>query len=227
MKFRSLLLLVFVLATASAHAGVNISFQINGDNLTTDSTLLVGIPDGTAIMIAAATNGTTFAPLTPGTYASDTVWGTGPDTDVVIWETSANGTFQYGVPGSITNTTISLNLASFTGWAGGDPLAIYWFPGTSIVSNSITLSGGEIFGTFNNSSAGTIPNPASWVTPSSTSSGYVLAFLNAEASGNIGTGNDVGTFGHVTSVPEPSTFALLGGVLALGAVLRRRIAAVV
>jgi hypothetical protein len=118
-----------------------------------------------------------------------------------------------------------LNLGSFTGWAGGDPLAIYWFPGTSIVSNSITLSGGEIFGTFNNKSGGTSPAPSLWVTPSSTSSGYVLAFLNAEASGNIGNGNDVGSFGTVTAVPEPSTFALLGGVLALGAVLRRRLAA--
>jgi hypothetical protein len=223
MRFRALILAVLGLAAVSAQAAVSVSFQINAGLLSTNATLLVGVPDGTAIMIAAATNGTAFAPLTPGSYTSDTVWGSGGNTDVVIWTTTANGNNEFGENGYSDNTTVSLSLASFTGWSGGDPLAIYWFPGTGLGNNTISLSNGAVYGTFNNSSPGTNPNPATWVTPSSTSSGYVLAFLNSAADpGNLGSGDDIGHFGTVGTVPESATFALLGGVSALGYSLYRR-----
>jgi hypothetical protein len=215
MKLRSLAATALILLTG-ASAQASISFVVNADQLLNVGNIV--IPNGSAVFIVAATSGT-FATPPAGTYTQGSSWTVGGDTDLVIY---AVGSITESGEQGVVDTTPTLSLGN--GWSVGDELALYWFPTITYSAGGTVLTGGASFGTFNSSSVG--DDAPAWITPPNGSSAYGLYYLTP--GGNLlGPGNDVGTFGTVTGVPEPSTFALIGGVLALGAVLRRRLAAVV
>jgi len=205
---------------AGASAQATISFIVNGDDL-----LSVGnirIPNGSAVFIVAATNGTFVTP-TPGDYTVGSSWGNITNTDLIVY--AAGSTTENGGSGneSVIDTNPTLTLGN--GWTTGDELALYWFPTITYSAGGTILTGGAGYGTFNASSNdGGSGDAALWVTPTNGTSDANLLYLTPGGFA-LGPSTDVGNFGTVTSVPEPSTFALLGGVLALGAILRRRLAA--
>jgi hypothetical protein len=212
MKFRSLIAAALALLVG-ASAQASISFVVNADQLLSSSSIV--IPDGSAVFIVAATNGTFVTP-TPGDYTVGSSWGNVTNTDLIIYAVGSRT--ESGEQG-VVDSTPTLTLGN--GWATGDELALYWFPTITYSAGGTVLTGGAGYGTFNSSSTG--DDASDWVTPANSTSGYNLLYLTPGGA-LLGPGNDVGTFGTVTSVPEPSTFALLGGVLALGAILRRRLA---
>jgi hypothetical protein len=201
---------------ACVPARATISFVVNADQLLNVGNIV--IPDGAAVFIVAATSGGFSNPVA-GNYTPGSSWTVGGNTDLVIYAVgSETESGEQGVVDS--NPTLTLG----NGWVAGDQLALYWFPSITYSALGTVLTNGTGFGTFNSSSTG--DDAPDWVTPPNGSSDWNLLYLTP--GGNLlGPGNDVGKFGTIGAVPEPSTFALIGGVLALGLVLRRRLAATV
>jgi hypothetical protein len=213
MRSRVLIALAcFFAACVSARA--SITFEFDGDLVATTANDTIGVPDGMAVFVVALLSGNTFATPTPGTFSVGSDWG-GSDNDVVIWSFSTNGNSNFGTNGVLQETT-TVSLASFPGWAEGDPLAVYWLPAVSYGNgggNSTILNAGNSYGTFGYTSSGS--DASSWTTPADPTSFYTLAYATPNAQ-IFPTGDDVGTFGTVTSVPEPAVAGLAAGVLALG-----------
>ncbi|MBS0658908.1 MAG: DUF642 domain-containing protein [Verrucomicrobia bacterium] len=94
----------------------------------------------------------------------------------------------------------------------------FFFPATV----DLSIDGGGRVSYFN---PNTTPNALNWLQFTvpfvATSTTTTLTFFNGSAANNFSTGLDSVTVTPVTAVPEPAT--MLAGVLALGAVARRRL----
>jgi hypothetical protein len=219
MRSRLLVAVLFLFATSLVAKGA-IVFDMTTDLMATTANDTIGIPDGMAIFVVALTSGSSFAAPIPGNITTGSDWG-GSSNDIVIWSFAANGTETGGSPGEMENLSPQLTYAEFPGWGFGDKLAVFWLPAVAYSGSGTTISVGNTYGEFSYFSSG--DDAADWTTPSDPSFNYGLNYLTPN--GDVfGPGNDVGTFGTVTSVPEPAVFGLTAGVMALGAgmVYRRK-----
>jgi hypothetical protein len=212
---RLLFSLAALLACSAAHATITI--EIDADYLTTSAN--VAAPDGSALFLVADESGAGFGLPQAGTYSFGTNWG-GPSFDDKVVDVLPVDSSSIGITGVI-DTQIDLSLSSVTGWAVGQHLGLYWLPSDIFSSGSATITPGAGYGFFNFNSVGS--DSSTWVTPADGTTPPPFVFHSALAQ-NLDASNDVPTYGTVPSaVPEPSTFALLGGVVCLAfAVYRRR-----
>ncbi len=208
--------LALLLAVPSARA--TISFEIDADLLSNSSN--VGIPDGSAIFLVVDTTGAGFALPKLGAVSVGSAWG-GSSHNFVAETYSANGAaFNSNAndAGAVSFNTNAYPYSTVAGMGANQHLGLFWFPTLGYNASSISIIGGDTYGYFDFSSTGS--GAASWITPPDGNFGIFFT-INTPNAVSFGTGNDIVNYGVV--VPEPSTFALLGGISAMGlALLRRR-----
>ncbi len=205
-----------LLAVPVAHA--TISFEIDADLLSNSGN--VGIPDGSAVFLVVDTTNAGFVMPTLGTVSVGSAWGDSSH-NFVAETYSANGASFNGNStdaGAVSFVTNAYSLSTVPGMAAGDHLGLFWFSTLNYNASSIKIVGGDTFGFYDFGSTGS--NASTWITPTDGSSGIFFE-INTPNAVAFGAGNDVVNYGAL--VPEPSTFALLGGATAMGwATLRRR-----
>jgi len=212
--FRKFLLLpVFLLAFAqSVRATVTLTFQ--AENLLQGGLGSSNVAANSLVLVVADTTGNGFVNLSPGNISVGATFGVSSNNLIVAQlPISAAGIGTNG-----ENVLNSSNPYTLTGsWDAGDPLAIYWIP--SLNSGATNVGVGIAYGKYTDTTG--LNGSAAWFTPSDGSSQTFLF----STTGVFGTGTVPASSGYaslLTTVPEPSTFALLGGLMALGAAAVRR-----
>jgi hypothetical protein len=152
------------------------------------------IPQNSLVIVAASTLDSTFAPIGPTAFTSGD--------DIVIAQLATN---DIGGPGTIS-APIVLNFSGNLN--AGDPLALYWFP---TLTSSATAPGiGTPYGMFTDSSF-VMPSDGATIT---------LSFLTTSVGGSL---PDSLGIANLVTIPEPSTYALIGfGLLGLVFIARRK-----
>jgi hypothetical protein len=224
MKFRTLTILLGSLLLGRAAQGA-VTFEIGADWLTANSSNNSGLPDGSVIFFVADTTNSGFSAPSLGHMSVGSLWG-GSTNDVVLAEFAANGNSNFGTAG-VQDTVISnLNYSNFTtttiptlaaNVAPGDDVALFWFSSISDTNSDTLITGNAVYGYFDTLSTGS--DAASWVLPNDVTTGTNFNFASSNAQ-IFPTGSDVARF--ATTIPEPSTYALIGGLCALGFTKFRR-----
>ncbi len=195
-------LLAALLAT-KAHAAVSIDLSAG---VLTDSGNSV-MQDLRAIVLVSAGSDGVFDSLsnlsTPAFVHGD---------DIVVAKFALDHTTA-GLNGAFTQSLTSISLTG--GLASNQLLKMRWFP-TTLASASAPISGAS-YGEF---------RASDWLVPADGALTVSLEMLTLAAAGELD--NSVGqanlTVANGGTIPEPSTYALLGGLLVLGlAGWRRRI----
>jgi hypothetical protein len=194
----------FLLAVASASATVTISF--NADSLLTSG----GAAEATTTLafLVADAGGDGFGAINAGTINQYDIVGSG---DVIVSRFDFSG---LGTPGIIAAADSGIVLDGFT---AGSQLAIVWM--TGLTTGSASVANGQSYG---------LLTDASWVAPSDGFVSETYQVISASALGFFAPNattlavSDVQSQASFTVVPEPSTFAALAGLCALGAVMVRR-----
>ncbi len=182
-----------------------------GSNPAAAGSLVLFVADTTGAGFNALQNG----PITVGSMIDHA----GNDLVVAQFSISA-GTFltnnQPFLAGSLNNISLT------GGWHTGQPLAIYWIP-TLTTANS-NVGTGVAYGKYTDPTG--LDSSIPWVTPSDPGTYNPMLF---STDGFFGTGTNApastgySSLSTVAVVPEPSTFAFLGGVVGLAvSVLYRR-----
>ncbi len=215
MKFRALLL-ALALASLAPAAHAQVTFEIDADWVTIGSN--TGIPDGNVFFLVADTANNGFNMPTLGHFTAGNLWGQSAD-DIVLVSFAANGGSNFGTAGVQQTVISNLIYSSFTNAtvAAGDHVGLFWFPSIAYNATSTFITGNTGFGYFDTGSSGS--DAASWVLPADLTSDKAFTFATSNAQ-IFSSGNDVATF--AATVPEPSTFALLGSLTALGYACWRR-----
>jgi len=216
MKLSSKLLVMAALGTVampSLHAAVSsFSFQeIGAESVYADNTGTTLAPNGSLVLLVADTsgNGSGFGSITGGQNIDVGSIIAGHDLVVDQEGLSADG-LLFASP----------SLTTFSNWVSGDPLAIYWIP--SLTPGATTVAGSVDYGLYTSSvvSGGS----AAWITPNDGDS-YPPIYFSTN-NGDLGPSNapsDAGFASMMTTpIPEPSVYALLGGLTAMGVALRKR-----
>lgn len=190
----------------TAHA---VTISINGE-LIKDSEGSAA-PQTSLVLFLASTSDSTFNQLFPGSVGVGDLIGD----ELVIgrFDLSNAGTDGVLFGASTGDVPLSLN----ENWSADDPIALAWFPNLNSAATSITVS--ETYGLFTDPSGSF---GASWLTPAS--GDVFLEFDTEDASALFADGNipaDAG-IASLNVVPEPSTYAALVGICALGLALYRR-----
>lgn len=200
MKKPLLLALVLALA-ASAHAQTIVTFNFFLGVLSDSGGTAVS--DGSVVQFIVSPDSTFGAP-TSSSFVS------GND---VILATRAVDSSTGGAPGVVYVAISNIDLAA-AGITGGSFIAVRWFPTLGIAA--VQPGNSTPYGQWS------YANDPSWVVP--TSSGVTdFAFQTASAYG----GPNPDTVGRTTqttpaAIPEPSTYAALAGLAALGAAIWRK-----
>ncbi len=149
-----------------------------------------------AFLISDGGDGFDFDATVAGlTFTSGSAVGTTNDT--VFAYNAAQNFGQVVISGNANFSNTTSNLGS------GSSFALFFVDGSS--GSSVTTVGGQSFG---------FHTDASWTIPANDAGTYGFGSAFSQLSG-------IGTTGTV-AVPEPSAYALLGGLLALGCVMLRR-----
>ena len=107
-------------------------------------------------------------------------------------------------PGGVNVISGNANFSNTSGGlSAGSEFALFLFDG--VTGSSVTTVGGESFG---------FHTGANWTVPANDAGTYSFGAQFTPLAGSVGANGTV--------VPEPSSYALLGGLLALGCVMLRR-----
>lgn len=169
-----------------------------------------GIPltDGKLIQLVASTTDLTFSSPTSTSFVS------GDDVVIASFALDSN-TFQAG--GFVT----AINVGSFTNLTAGDPLMLRWF--NIDFDSGQTLPGVAFYGQFRTNSVAH-SSDTGWFLPAGNGT-IGLNFLTLSVEPDTGAAEEAGKASLSTSaVPEPSSYAALAGLAALGFMIisRRR-----
>ncbi len=200
-------------------SAANFTLTVAGDQIFTNNSNTTIATIGSTFLFVVDTQDSGFGNLTPGSITAGSAINSG-GSDIVIGQFTLS---DNGTGGGFAILSQTFNTATIPGWTVGDPLAIYWIPSLSGNTNTVVGSG-VAYGKYTDPVANGNSDP--WTSPSD--SATVTMYFETDNSGPFAPANAAfnAGFSNLTTVPEPSTFALLGGVLALGAVLRRRLAKV-
>jgi hypothetical protein len=202
---------------APAHATITLSFQ--AQELLQGGVGTNPAPGGSLVLLVADTTGGGFGNLSQGAITVGSIISH-TSNDLIVGQFSLTPASPFTQNEPVLNASGPFTLSG--GWAAGDPLAIYWIP--SLTSANTTVGGGVAYGEYTDPTG--LHGSAAWITPSNGSTANTMLF---STSGVFGTGNVAASTGYASklttsaAVPEPSTFALLGGAMGLtAAALRRR-----
>jgi hypothetical protein len=198
-------LLLLPLMALSASAAVTISF--NADSLRDSSGTVA--PTSTLAFLLADAGNDGFGSIIAESINQYDVLASG-DTVVARFDFST-----FATPGVISESVSGIDLTNF---ASGNQLAIVWMPGLTTAETTVGAS--QSYG---------LLTDASWVAPSDggTSLAYQVIsdtnnFFFASSPTTLSVTDAQSQASFTTPVPEPSAFAAIAGLLALGFVALRR-----
>ena len=191
--------MLFCLATIGfGQISVTIDFQVGAMTFSDGTT---PVPDGTLIQLIGAS---TIGGLT-GPTSSSFISGT----EVLI----ASGTVLGGTfvgPGSGT-TDFAPGILSLP---ANEVLMLQWFP--TLTSGASAPGANTYYGFYGAMNDGT------WVVPSSGSLTGTFSFYTSSIGGSLSDSIGAATYHTAAAVPEPSTYAAIFGLFAVGVVCFRR-----
>ncbi len=211
MKQTSAIAAALLLSAAASYASVNATIEAFG---LYDASFNPVAAD-TWFLIAVDTEQDGFDNLLFADFSLDGSAGSllgGSDDDRVLMTgqvSSVRGTLKATGSGIILYD--GNDVGAITGVGEGDPFGIYWFPG--LTESSATLSAGQTVGAFLGYSSSTVAPPVNssdWILPPNNQ--QPRYFYESTLTG--GDGPDNATF-TVTVVPEPSAVGALFGLAAL------------
>ena len=200
---RNFLRLIALLALTSSAAFGTVTVNLFAGVLANSTG--VAIPDGSLVQLISSGPDLNFSTLSAGSFTS------GDDILLASFAMNSKTGGQAGV------TAAALNFGLTGGVAAGQKIEIQWFPTLASSAQASALVGGTAYGQFSAfTSGGVLPSDGGTIGPT---------FLTLSAGGS--SANSLGFAslnvpGGGGSIPEPSTFALLGGLAALGLAFQRR-----
>ena len=161
------------------------------------------VPDGSFVtLLSLGTSGVLTAP-TSSSFVSGTE-------QLIAGFSLQSSTVDGSPPGSFDHFVSGVNLSG-PNFVAGQQLAIEWFPTLSAASNPTAPGAGTSFGSYTD---------PTWLVPSD--SGFVSYLMQTVSAGGPVLNSDGQATQTVGGIPEPSTYALLGGLAALGLAASRR-----
>ncbi len=161
------------------------------------------VPLGSLLVLVASTLDQTFSPIQPNAFASGD--------DIVIAQFATNN--PSSLSGAVSYAINNFNL--FGNLSPGDPLALYWYPTLDI--NASAPGFGTPYGMFTDPLGSLLDDP--FVVPPD---GGTITFSIVSQIHQGSLSNNL-FLANLTTIPEPSTYALI--ILGLGGlvwVMRRR-----
>lgn len=216
MKVLSILTLVAFTFTPAIFGATTITFDVQADTLRTSNGTIAS--DGVVMLVADTSGLGSFGAVKPGaTFSAGSFLDAGNKELVLYSSTIQNTTATAGAFAGFSSS-ITPGSGIYSALASGNPLALLWFP--TLTASNTSASAGDSYGIY--TGTGNADGSNTWVTPSSTSSGYKLYMLTQSA--QIATGTNANAIGNatltVTAAPEPSRAIL--AALGMGFILLRR-----
>jgi len=204
---------LMAIITVRGHAA-QVTINIGGSQLL-QSDGSTPVADGMLVQLLADTTGTFGAP----TATSFT--GTDPN-ELVLWSgtiSAASVGSAGGFSGQAILTLGGLGAAENT----GDYLLLRWFPTLSLSASA--PGAGTTYGQFDNSNSSTADSASGsdipWQIPATAAQPYTLNYLSVSKGGDEPNSAGVANL-TVAPVPEPSSFSMMAGAFAVGAVFLAR-----
>jgi hypothetical protein len=204
--FRLLALVALTSSAAFGNVAVNLFAGVLANSTGT------AIPDGSLVQLISSGPDLNFSPLAAGSFTSG---------DDIVLESFAMNSSSGGGPGEVLAAfTGSTSIALTGGVAAGQDIAIRWFPTLASSAQASALVAGTPYGQFSAfTSDGALPSDGGQINPNfitNSANGGSGGFPNSDGFANFDVPGGGG------SIPEPATFALCGGLAALGLAFRRR-----
>lgn len=190
----------------------SVTFNIDAESLKTSGGTPMA-PSGLVILVVSTADAI-FGGPTAGSFVS------GDDAIVKSWDLTVGGGGGGFGNGILSGTTGSIPLANISGWDPGDPLQMYWFP--TLTLSSPSPGAGTSYGQYRDPVG--IDTSEVWTTYTPFPFGFRnLKFFTSDATFNSpGTNPAVAGNASLTTVPEPSAYAMVFGMFCFAGALVKR-----
>lgn len=216
MNLKNFLIAASILASSSIFGATTVTFDVQADTLRTSTGAIAS--DGVVMLVADTSGVGNFGAVQTGSSLTAGSFLDSGGKDLVLYSNTIQNTTQTAGAFTAFTPSITPGAGIYSKLASGDPLALLWFP--TLTSTSSTAAAGTSYGIYTGN--GDADGSNSWVTPSSTSSGYKLYMFTQSA--QLATGTNANSIGDATltvgAAPEPSRAIL--AALGMGALLLRR-----